>query len=112
MNGLLVGINPEPFSLVSVVHRDGLLRDERSAKQGIEHSLSIAAVVLLKPSHDRSNDFACFQSSGPCLCVESIEFVDSLGEFLCVCELGLQYDFELHGCNDHRVRLLRVVLTH
>lgn len=46
---------------------------------GVKHSLSVVAVVLLKPSHDRSNDFACFQFSGPCFCVESIEFVDSLG---------------------------------
>lgn len=89
-----MGINLEPFPLASAVQRDGLLCDEPSAKYRRWCSLSIAAVVLLKPSHDRSNDFACFQFSGPCLCVESIEFVDSLGEF-CVC-VNLDFSMNLN----------------
>lgn len=61
---------------------------------GIKYSLSIAAVMLLKPLHGRSNNFACFEFSGPCLCVETNEFVDSLGEF------RVYVNLDLYSCTE------------
>lgn len=56
---------------------------------GIKYSLSIAAVLPLKPFHGRSNDFACFEFSGPCLSGWDQWICSLCGECLCVCELRL-----------------------